>query len=271
MPSRTAEHKYSDALRAEIFKRDRALCAYSGRSLWLADYGAAPHAVDWVDHIKPVARGGRATVENGVASSHLYNFQKRAGAGSVLLFRGGRPTADFFTFFHVVPPAIAEHLSRFIRLHESDWYFNRALFHVLLGAASKSQIRQDGQPLKRGLDYRANAALKFLEGWAKESNGIPSLARRGLLPKRPGADQKLLLSTATADTVPKLKRLMSSLTPYIEPSWRALEMLSEVQSKAEARALAWQVSHHRHVAHVVKAAVRQNVKALSFDDSQRQH
>lgn len=262
--SRSTAQEFKDDQRAEIYARDRALCAYSGRSLWLADYGAAPHAVDWIDHVLPVARGGLSTIDNGVACSHLYNFQKRAGAGSVLLFRAGRPTSDFFTFFHVVPPSIAEHLVRFAELAPADWFFNRALLHVLLGAVAKSAKRKDGTDLARGADYRARAAFRFLETWSKKSAGLPSLRKRGLLPKRPGPDQKLLLSAAHADSESDLKRLIGGLAPYSAPSWRALEMLADLNSNTEARAFARAVAKHPHVASSVKRAVQLNVKSLSF-------
>lgn len=193
---RTTANEFTDDQRAEIYARDRAVCAYSGRSLWLADVGAAPHAIDWIDHVRPVARGGGTTTDNGVTCSHLYNYQKRAGSGGVLLFHSGRPTADYFTFFHVVHSGLAEHLRRFEDLPPAYWYFNRALFHVLLGANTKKALRRDGSPLTRGVEYRAKAALRFLEVWASKSVGLPSLARRKLLPRRPGSDQRLLLSAA---------------------------------------------------------------------------
>lgn len=48
--------------RAEIFVLDRGTCSYSGRSLWIADYGIDPsYAIDWADHIVPASRGGKST------------------------------------------------------------------------------------------------------------------------------------------------------------------------------------------------------------------
>jgi hypothetical protein len=164
-----------------------------------------------------------------------------------------------------VQPSIAEHLTRFSELAPADWYFNRALFHMLLGAVAKSAKRKDGTALSRGSEYRAQAALRFLETWAKKSSGLPSLRKRGLLPKRPGPDQRLLLSAADADSVPSLNRLIAELAPYSMPSWRALEMLAELRDNSEARAFAHVVAKHPHVASAVKQAVKLNVKSLSFD------
>jgi hypothetical protein len=267
MPTRTSSSEFTDAQRATIYARDRAICGYSGRSLWLADSGAAPSAIDWVDHVLPVSRGGKPTVDNGIACSHLYNSQKRAGSGVVLLYHCGRPTVDYFTFFHAVRPEIAEHLRRFSNLDASDWYFNRALFHVHLGAAARGAVRRDGKPLSRDTEYRGKAALRFLERWRKESAGIPTLSRRSLLPRRPSADQKLLLSVMDADSTPKLHRLISALAPYSSNSWRVLEKLATIHDDAKAKAFANIVARHPKVAHTVKQAVKRNIDSLSFNDT----
>ena len=129
MSARTAKNNFSEAQRAEIYARDRALCGYSGKSLWLPDYGAAPYSIDWIDHRSPVARGGTPTLENGVCASWLYNWVKREHKRAVLLFHSGYPTLDFYTFHQTLPESIGEHLQRFACLHPSDWYFNRALYH----------------------------------------------------------------------------------------------------------------------------------------------
>ncbi len=34
--------EFTDRQKAEIFVRDRALCCFSGKSLWALDYGAGP-------------------------------------------------------------------------------------------------------------------------------------------------------------------------------------------------------------------------------------
>ena len=55
----TPRKNFSDAVRAAAYARDRATCCYSGKSLWIADFGADPHfAIDWAEHYEPAARGG---------------------------------------------------------------------------------------------------------------------------------------------------------------------------------------------------------------------
>ena len=120
MSARTPKHNFSETQRAEIFARDRALCGYSGKSLWLADHGAAPYSIDWVDHFSSVARGGTPTLENGVCASWLYNWVKREHKRAVLLFHSGYPTVDFYTYHQTLPESIGDHLRRFTLLHPSD-------------------------------------------------------------------------------------------------------------------------------------------------------
>jgi 5-methylcytosine-specific restriction endonuclease McrA len=88
----------TDKLRAAVFARDRGICGFSGLSLWLLDYGTSPIGqADWPDHIVPVSRGGKDTLDNLVCASHVYNRKKLNNTRDrVYLFRNGQPTEDFF-------------------------------------------------------------------------------------------------------------------------------------------------------------------------------
>jgi len=263
---RTRAHEFTDDQRAEIYARDRALCAYSGKSLWLADYGAAPSTPDWIDHYRSVARGGKTKNENGVCASWLYNSIKRQHGGALRLFDSGYPTSDYYSYYESLSPQIAAHLARFAVLHPSDWFFNRALFHVLLGVTGIGAKRADGQVLSRGTEYRAKAALNYFGRWRMRSSEVPHPKRRGLFPKRPSEDQKLLLGAENLETVAQLQRLMKKLAPYSLTSWNALTMLGEIRTRADARAVARAVAQHRHVVPRVKRAVRENLALLQFPD-----
>lgn len=262
MPSKRQE--FTDSQKAEIFARDRAICGYSGVSLWLADFGAAPAQIDWVDHIHAAARGGHAGPDNGVCASYLYNWVKRDHGRSVLLFIEGRPTADYYTFFGSVRPEIAVHLKRFAALHSSDWYANRALFHVRNGAACRSAVRSDGEKFKRGIDYFAAAALRFRDQWQKKSVDVPSLRARKLLPLRPSEDQKLLLSALDATSLPQMKRIIKEFEPWLVSSWNAMEMIASVSTRTERAALAAELAKHPLVPRMVKRAAKFNLSLLEL-------
>jgi len=264
MSARTAKSNFSEAQRAEIYARDRALCGYSGRSLWLADYGAAPYSIDWIDHHSPVARGGTPTLENGVCASWLYNWVKREHKRAVLLFHSGYPTVDFYTYHQTLPESIGEHLQRFASLHPSDWYFNRALYHVVAAAAQHGQRRKDGTPFKRDAAYDARATLKYLTRWREHAYGVPSLKRRGLLPQRRSPDQRLLLSVAEMDSVQQVRRVIRELTPYVRAAWGAMEALSGVTSLADVRVIRSIVLTDEFVPLRIKKSVRHNLALLKF-------
>jgi hypothetical protein len=259
--------EFTDRQQAEIFARDRALCCFSGKSLWALDYGGEPAPGPWIDHIKPAARGGRAELDNGACASWLYNKLKRDSGSGMYLFRAGRPTADFFTFYEVVPPAISAHIRRFAALHWSDWYFNRAAGEAKLAAAfiSEEQTRQaDKTSYTRGPDYWAGASLKWLIKWQKiiHQEKPRNFASRGLLPTNASVDQAILANLASATTIDAVLRIAQDLAPYSLASWNALVDLATVQTAAEAQALLARVTADPHVVPRVRQALEQNISLL---------
>jgi len=264
---RAKRAEFTDEQKAEIYVRDRALCSYSGLSLWLLDYGASDiFNIDWVDHMRPAARGGRAELDNGLCASGLYNMAKRTGE-RILLYTEGIPTPDFLRFHGIVPIEVARHLRRFSRLHVSDWYFNRAVFNTLLGAVAQFERRRsDGRRMARGTEYRAKAALKFLSKWKQliEKEKLPDMKSRGLLPATPSRDQKLLLGLFHATTVPEISRISKALAPYLKASSKAIDRLSEVTTLAEAKALLSKVRRDRFVTPRIRRTVELNLRRLGL-------
>lgn len=256
--------EFSDEQKAEIFVRDRALCGYSGASLWLADAGATPASIDWVDHLAAAAKGGAASIDNGICASYLYNWVKRDHDRSVVLFFAGRPTAQYYTFFGAVRPDVSAHLQRFGSLHSSDWYANRVLFQVHKGAAGRSARRRDGERFTRGVDYYASAALRFLDKWHKRSAEVPSLRTRRLLPVRPSSDQSLLISALEASSAAQMKRIMKEFEPWLVTSWAAMEAVAVVANHGERKRLAAEIASHPHVAPKVKRIAKLNLSLLDL-------
>lgn len=261
---RSRRDEFTDRDKAEIFVRDRALCSYSGKSLWLLDYGAAPGSIDWVDHIVPASKGGRAVVENGLCASWVFNKLKRDVGGTMPLFIAGLPTADFLTYYEIIPEAIGAHLQRFAALHFSDWFYNRAVFQVLLAAAQEGERRADGKPFARGLDYRCKAAMKYLVQWAKfvDQTSPADFASRALLPRESSLDHELLTSLTKVPALPQIVRVASELAPYKYASWQACVDLSLCEEKAEATELLARVEADPFVVPRVRRAVRHNISML---------
>lgn len=261
---RARRKEFSDRKKAAIFVRDRATCCFSGKSLWLLDYGGGPSTTDWVDHVVPASRGGGADLDNGACASWVFN--KVRGTGQVIrLFADGYPTQDWFTLFEVVPRSIASRLQRFANLHPSDWYFNRAVFQVQHGAALTAESRRrDRKSRRRGPDYWGRAAFGYLATWREivAAECPASMKARGLLPSRPSADQKVLLRLVEAKSADDVGALVEELSAWSAPSWDALASLAHVRNQREARELLRDARSHPFVTDRVKRAIATNVELL---------
>lgn len=88
---------FSENQKAAIYARDHATCAFSGISLWIFGYGIRPnYEMDWADHIKPSAKGGTSSLENGVCASHTFNSKKKDnGSDNVFFFQNGKITPAY--------------------------------------------------------------------------------------------------------------------------------------------------------------------------------
>ena len=204
---------FTDAMKAAIYARDRATCVYSGDNLWIFDGGANPHfTVDWADHVIPVTKGGLSIVENGVCAGWNHNKKKSDSLKThPVLFVGGEPAQPRFDEMReTLRPNILEDLARFKAIRQSDWYFNRALFRVLLGV--DYLMAQKG---KRDDRYYACAALKAITRWRKavSEKGDLSIEDRGLAPTAPSQDQKRMLSVREVNTVDEILAIMKDLLP----------------------------------------------------------
>ena len=232
---------FNDTQKAQIYIRDRATCAFSGRNLWLLDHGADPwYHIDWVDHVLPASRGGAATLENGVCVSWYLNWLKRASnAAHACLFRDGKPTADFFYIHGTLSEKLANQLRRFVTLVPSDWYLNRALWRLSLGVEwLLDNGKVGGGTRTRDDQYYAKAALKALLAWRKQSEieGSASVETRGLAPTHPADDQAILLDTRFADSERKLRKLMKELLPYYAANTSAWNVFNGTYRQGECSA-----------------------------------
>lgn len=206
---------FTDRQKAELFVRDRATCAYTGRNLWLLHHGCDPYfQVDWADHLVPVSKGGLSTLQNGVCASWASNFEKGSRTETrSCLFVGGAPTRAFRRSGRRLPATVERQFRTFARLHSSDWYFNRALFRLWLGVAFLAD-----SPCTRARDdaYYAKASFTILQRWKRLAtiDRVPPLEQRGLAPKRSTPEQRLMLATREARSARDIRDLMDKLLPY---------------------------------------------------------
>ncbi len=201
MPSATKP--FTDKQKAEIFVRDRATCCFSGANLWLLD---APlrHGweSDWVDHIRPMSRGGKSDpLENGVCASATFNMKKRNNsADTTYLFRSGHPTSLYYKLHGPPPTAMVERLQRLANLKVPDWYFNRSINWVLQALHYKCWSKHWDKLPTRDDKYWFGAAFKKLQTFQKLADSCESLEERGIVCS-PSELQQILLSLRETDSL----------------------------------------------------------------------
>jgi hypothetical protein len=187
----------NDALRAAVFARDKGICSFSGLSVWYLDHGTAPFAhPEWVDHIKPKSRFGKDTQDNLVCASHFYNRKKlNNGSDCQYLFRAGKPTDVFFQTHGELSVQQARLLAAHAALEPHDWYFNRAIYNVMVAIGDElGKVNA-----VRTRDYWLTSARKRMVAWKKMTGGNPnSFAKRGLVRYPRAIDVHLMLSLAEA-------------------------------------------------------------------------
>ena len=269
---RTSRANFTDRQKAEIYARDRALCSYSGKSLWLLDYGAAPALIDHVDHWVVASKGGDASLDNGVLCNFLHNYIRGEQRPPLRLFDGGLPNLDAFWLLGRMPPEILEHIDRFAVLQPSDWYFNRAVGQLRVAAAMVYRPKRvDGKDLVRGLDYRCRAAVKRLKEWRSVSaaEGTSSLSDRDLLPRRPRPDHELVMQIQAVVTEKELAGLARTLAPFLKASYDAVESILKVGTDEDAQRYIREVGKNRYVVEPVKTAMIEYMSAISA--SNRKH
>jgi hypothetical protein len=141
---------FTDEQRAELFRLDRATCSYSGRNLWILDYGMDPsYEIDWADHIVPASKGGPSEIANGATASWFHNYLRGDAQSRLYLFHRGQPTAGFLWHYGLLPDTTCRNLKRFARLHTSDWFLNRGLWHLWLACATEYEARLGAKRSRR--------------------------------------------------------------------------------------------------------------------------
>lgn len=206
---------FTDRQKAELFVRDCATCAYTGRNLWLLDHGCHPHyQVDWADHLVPVSNGGLSSLENGVCASWAANYRKSNRENThVVHFVRGAPTAAYLREGNKLTAGLKRYFKGFSTLHYSDWYFNRALFRLWLGVVFLSR---KGSTRTRDDTYYAKASFTILKKWKRivTTEKVSSLEKRGLMPVRITPEHQLLLSVRYAMSVQEIRTIMGQLLPH---------------------------------------------------------
>lgn len=273
-----ARGQFSDKTKAQLYAWDNAVCAMTGASLWMLDYGATSLChYDWADHVKPRARGGSHEPGNGVSVTEDANSEKSAnGRSNLYAYVAGQPTWKAFTMFGKVPEETARYLRR--NVLPRDWYFNRCIANLMWFVFGKVE-RWTGTRNKEKPMYYPRAALRFLEEfqqlWRKEvgdeDGPTVRLARldweeRGLMPASFGADQELMLEVVTATEADDLAKIGRKLAPCLRINDRWIKRFDRWVASCEAEAgsqLLKELAGEERVTPYVRMVIEHNVKVMS--------
>jgi len=211
--------EFSDRQKAEIFARDRATCCFSGANLWLLDAPLRPgFQMDWVDHIIPSSRGGKAELSNGVCASHTFNSKKRNNSADTdYLFFEGKPSAAHFGIFGALDAAALRRLERLKRLSTFDWHFNRAVANILIGFDWRCQKQRYGIVHKRDDRYWFKAGFNRLAIFLKNDE-VTSFEKRRLLT---GSSEKSWLELGQALTLNTMLEVCEEIFPVYQRNYNA--------------------------------------------------
>jgi hypothetical protein len=150
------------------------------------------------------------------------------------LFRDGHPLSPRSELAR----ARAPYVKRMAQLHVSDWFLNRAIWHVMLGGIAKV-CRDEGLPKKRQEQYRAKAGLRMLRTWRRLvlAGKVASLEDRGLCPRTTELtlDQRMLLAVREAVTDVDMISIMHGLAPIFDLGYKAADRFDRAIETGKVR------------------------------------
>ena len=273
-----ARGQFSDKTKAQLYAWENAVCAMSGASLWMLDYGATSLChYDWADHVRPRARGGSHEPGNGVSVTEDANYEKGAnGRANSFMYVAGQPTWKAFATFGKVPEETAKFLRRDVL--PRDWYFNRCLANLMWFVFGKVE-GWTGTRNKEKRMYYPKAALRFLDDfraqWQEdfEVEAGPTFQQacldwdnRGLMPASLGTDQELMLDVLTANSAEDMARIGRKLAPCLRVNERWIDKFDRWVGSCESEAgsrLLKEMKRETRVTPYVREVIEHNVRVLS--------
>ena len=227
---------FTERQKALIYARDRATCAFSGVSLWIPDHGLTPEwDTDWADHLKPSARGGLSTLENGACVSSTYNSKKRDnGSDTTCFFHEGRITRAYVRVFGLPTDDVLRALQRRAAIVPADWLFNRALGNSLIALGWRFREERGAWRHKRDDEYWIAAAWKQYLRWSR-SRVEAGFTSRGLVVDPPAFGADLLFELEHVGTEARYRDWLEALWPSYVATARMLDAFDAVSCDEERR------------------------------------
>jgi 5-methylcytosine-specific restriction endonuclease McrA len=208
--------KFSESVRAQAFVRDRALCCYSGKNLWIADADAwGSHC----DHFVPASQGGSDNLENAVTCVWGLNVQRGNRTAPPRLFEAGEITKKGLMYYGgAMPDAIARHLDRMSTLRESDFRLAAAFNEFHCGVQWLGRCDRDAYD--RDAVYYAGTMLNALRRWrtGAEEDGDSLPEQRGLAPAGDDEVTGIRWAARCCMTLEQIVDLMNAATASLKES-----------------------------------------------------
>ena len=216
--------EFTDKQKALIYERDKWLCAFSWKILWILHYWSSIlWDSDWVDHIKPAMKWWDNSIENWICASSFYNSKKKDnGHDNKFFFINWKPTEDFYFVDWKFTKELWIYLRNMNRLHYSDWYFNRILKNIMISVnILNNPYDLKWNLVKRTEIYWCKAWLKKLKEWKKiikKENIEDFLIRLNIDSKELWEDQKIMLEIINSEETEDLLEISKKLLPFYKNS-----------------------------------------------------
>lgn len=226
--------EFTDKQKAFIYERDKWICAFSWKILWIPHYWASClWDTDWVDHIKPAMRWWDNSIENWICASSFFNSKKRDNSNdNKFLFKNWEITKYFYIAQWFYTDELFNYLKDFKNIHYSDWYFNRALQNIMISLEHKyNPYDLKWHLMKRDLDFWLKASYKRLNEWKKITTKNEIINFKERLYKNNidlWNDQKIMLDIINIKWIDDIKYIVDSLFPYYQNSINYFSELDKI-------------------------------------------
>lgn len=228
---------FSSKTKALIFVRDKWICAFSWKILWIFhNWVSCTYDSDWADHIKPASSWWNNSLENWICSSSFYNSKKKDNwFDNKYLFFWWKPTIDFFKIISFLPEELKKYIEDMENLEKNDYYFNRALKNLLVWVEVLNKpFDKNGKFLKRQNDYWCKASLKNIQKFLKNYKWKEEfLNRLNINLEKISEDQKIMLEILEVKNLEDMIKISNKLLPFFKNSLNFFEEKVLLETKEE--------------------------------------
>lgn len=209
---------FDKKIKAQLYAREKAVCASCGTDLWRFRTGMCPLAeMDWADHIRPAAKGGGNSIDNGACVCYTCNSKKGDNSrDKEYSFLEGQPSGSYLGRFDQVNPLVEAALRANSKVHWTDWYFNRAICNMDFGVSQLRLAKGNRQTIVRNSAHYAKVTFNFVKEWhrRRKPEAVSHPRERGLIPELLEPDQQILLQMFEATSEQDILELQEALLPY---------------------------------------------------------